>query len=149
MLRKNGNGILAEMTVAAKAERVWHVLTSFEEMPAHLTGLNRSKVLREEGNYRLVEQTAKMGIPLSPLTFRVVMEIVEEKPFLYFNQRLGSFPSFSGHWRVEPSSEGDGTRVRYYLEASLGKRFGVRPVGHQMILQNLHELAAWIDNSGS
>lgn len=150
-IRKNGKGILAEMTVAAGPGRVWQVITSFEEMDAHLSGLNQSKVLEKDGNYRLVEQTAKVGIPLLSFSFRVVMDVVEDRPFLHFNQRRGPFASFRGHWRIEPTSEGNGTRIEYYLEASLAQRLGGRKFGNPlkpMIRKNLQQLAAWIDNSG-
>ena len=145
-VRKNGNGIVAEMTVAAGTERVWRILTSFDEMDAHLSGLKTSKVLRKEGNYLLVEQRAKVGISLLSFSFRVVMDVVEDRPFLYFSQRQGSFATFRGHWRVEPRSDGKGTRIRYYLEASPAQSPGGRQFGNRMIKQNLQQLAAWIDN---
>jgi len=146
-VRKNGNGIVAEMTVAAGADRVWRILTSFDEMDAHLSGLTKSKVLRKEGNYLLVEQRAKVGISLLSFSFRVVMDVVEDRPFLYFSQRQGSFVTFRGHWRVEPTSEGKGARILYYLEASPAQSLGGRHFGNRMIKQNLQQLAAWINNS--
>jgi len=147
-VRKNGNGIVAEMTVAAGSNRVWRILTSFDEMDAHLSGLKKSKVLRKEGNYLLVEQTAKVGIPLLSFYFRVVMDVVEERPFLYFSQRQGSFTFFRGHWKVEPTSEGTGTQIRYYLEAGPARSLGSGKIGNRMIKQNLQQLAAWIDGGG-
>jgi carbon monoxide dehydrogenase subunit G len=146
-IRKNGSGIVAEMTVAAGTERVWRILTSFDEMDAHLSGLTVSKVLIKENNYLLVEQRAKVGISLLSFTFRVLMEVVEERPFLYFSQRQGSFATFRGHWRVEPASEGKGTRIRYYLEASPAQSLGGRHFGNRLIKQNLQQLASWIDSS--
>ena len=149
-LRREHGGILAEMTVQASLERVWQVLTSFEEMPAHLSGLRRSRILKKNGNSRLVEQTATVGISLVPLSFKLVMDVVEERPFLYFNQRLGSFTSFRGHWWVDPGSGENGTRIQYFLEASLGRGWrGGGPFKNRiksMIHQNLQELAVWIDN---
>lgn len=145
-VRKNGNGIVAKMTVAAGPDRVWRILTSFDEMDAHLSGLKKSKVLRKEGNYLLVEQTAKVGIPLLSFSFRVVLDVVEDKPFLYFSQRQGSFAFFRGHWKVEPTSEGTGTEIRYYLEAGSAGNMGSGQIGNRMIKQNLQQLAAWIDN---
>ena len=150
-LRRRDGGILAEMTVQAGLERIWLVLTSFEEMEAHLSGLKRSRILKRNGNHQLVEQTATVGISLLPLTFKLVMEVVEERPFLYFNQRLGSFTSFSGHWWVDPVSGGNGTRIQYFLEASLSRGWKGRPFERHlraMIRQNLRELALWIDNGG-
>jgi hypothetical protein len=76
---KNGKGILAEMTVAAPVERVWQILTAFEEMPAHLRGLKDSRILKREGSYRLVEQTAKVGTPLLPFSFRLVMDVLRSQ----------------------------------------------------------------------
>ena len=150
-LKRENRGTLAEVTVAAAAERVWHVLNSFEEMPAYLSALTQSRILEKEGAYRLVEQTARMGIAFLPITFRVVLDVVEDRPFLYFKQRNGTFTSFRGHWRVDRGSGGTGSRVLYYLEASLGqglKRRAFEQQLHRMIHQNMQELAVWIDNSG-
>ena len=148
-LRSENRGTLAEMSVAAGTERVWRVLTSFEEMPAHLSGLNHSRILKYEGAHRVVEQSARVAIPLLPISFRVVLDVLEERPFLYFSQRNGAFKAFQGHWRVDNSSVGNGTTVRYYLEASLGHGLGRRPLEQQlrrMIRQAMQDLAAWIDN---
>jgi carbon monoxide dehydrogenase subunit G len=148
-IKQNGRGILAEMTVAAQPDRAWHVLTSFEEMSARLSGFSKSKVLQTEDNYRLVEQTARVGIPLLSFSFRVVMTVVEDRPYLHFRQLRGSFSSFRGHWWVEPESTGNGTRIQYFLEASLARGWKGGPFGHHiksMIHQNLQDLAAWIDN---
>ena len=139
------------MTVAAEPDRAWNVLTSFEEMSAHLSGFSKSKVLKTKDNYRLVEQTARVGIPLLSFSFRVVMSIVEDRPYLRFRQLRGSFSSFRGHWWVDPESTGNGTRIRYFLEANLARGWKGGPVRHQiksMIHQNLQELAVWIDNGG-
>jgi carbon monoxide dehydrogenase subunit G len=150
-IKQNGRGILAEMTVAAEPDRAWHVLTSFEEMSAHLSGFSTSKTLQEEDNYRLVEQTVRVGIPLLPFSVRVVMSVVEDRPYLRFRQLRGSFSSFRGHWWVDPESSGNGTRIQYFLEASLAGGWKGGPVRHQiksMIHHNLQELAVWIDDGG-
>ena len=152
LLRREDKGILAEMTVEAAVERVWRVLTSFEEMPAYLSGLSQSRILKREGVHRIVEQTARVGIPFLPLSFRVVLDVVEERPFLYFSQRNGTFNFFRGHWRVDRCSTGAGSRVCYYLEASVGQGLRRLPFEQQlprMIRQNMEELAVWIDNAGT
>lgn len=140
---------MEEIKVAASEERVWRVLTSFEKMPTYLSAIEHSKILKREGSYRLVEQTAKVSVPLLSFSLRVIMDVLEERPFLYFNQRLGSFASFCGHWRVDPSLAKGGSRVSYYLEAELGNGLKRRTVENQLrrlIRQNLQELASWIDN---
>ncbi len=150
-LRRKDGGILAEMTAQAGLERIWRVLTSFEEMEAHLSGLKRSRILKRNGNHQLVEQTARVGIPLLSFSFRVVMSVVEDRPYLRFRQLRGSFSSFRGHWWVDPESTGNGTRIQYFLEANLARGWKGGPVRHQiksMIHQNLQELAVWIDNGG-
>ena len=150
-IKQNGRGIVAEMTVAAEPGRAWQVLTSFEEMSAHLSGFSQSKVLQTEDNYRLVEQTARVGIPLLSFSFRVVMSVVEDRPYLHFRQLQGSFSFFRGHWWVDPASTGNGTRIQYFLEASLARGLKGGPFRRQiksMIHQNLQELAVWIDNGG-
>jgi ribosome-associated toxin RatA of RatAB toxin-antitoxin module len=138
------------MTVSAAVDRVWHVLTSFEEMPAYLSSLSKCTVLRKNGKYWLVEQIARVRITILPLSFRVILEVVEDRPFLHFKQRYGSFTRFRGYWQVEECSSGNGSVVRYYLEAGLSQRLRGRPFEqqyHRMVEQNMKELALWIDNS--
>jgi carbon monoxide dehydrogenase subunit G len=139
------------MTVAATSERVWRVLTSFEEMPAYLSCLKESKILKKDGTYRLVEQRARGGVAFLAISFRVVLEVIEDRPYLYFKQRNGSFTSFSGYWRVDPSLNENGSRIRYYLQANLGRglrRRAFKKYMQRMIRQSMQELADWIDNSG-
>lgn len=150
-LSREGRGVLAEMAVAATPERVWRVLTSFEEMPAHLSGLTKSRIVKLDGRYRLVEQTARASNSLLPLQCRIVMEVFERRPFLYFSQRLGSFASFRGHWLVDPLSGGTGSRIKYYFELDLGqglKRWAAERTLFQMVRRNLQELADWIEQRG-
>ncbi len=142
---------MAEMTVATTVEHVWRVLTSFEEMPAYLSYLRESRVLKKDGTYRVVEQRARAGIAFLAISFRVVLDVVEDRPYLYFKQRNGSFTSFRGYWRVDPSLNESGSRVRYYLQANLGRGLRRRAFEqnlHRMIRQSMQELAGWIDNSG-
>ena len=149
-LRKENSGTLAEMTVAAAVDRVWRVLTSFEEMPAYLSSLSKCRVLKKNGAYRLVEQIARVKISLLPLSFRVIMDVVEDRPFLHFKQRYGSFTCFRGYWQVEDCSPGTGSVVRYYLEAGMSQGLRGRSFEqqfHRMVKQNMKELALWIDNS--
>ncbi len=148
-LRSENSGTLAEMTVSAEVDRVWRVLTSFEEMPAHLSSMTRCKVLKKNGKYWLVEQIARIAIPLMPLSFRVILDVVEDRPFLHFKQLYGSFTRFRGYWQVENCSPGTGSVVRYYLEASLIKGLRGRPFErhfHRIMKQNMKDLAVWIDN---
>ena len=150
-LRREGSGVLAEMAVAATPERVWQVLTSFEEMPAYLSGLTQSRILKLDGGYRLVEQTARANNSLLPLSCRIVMEVVERRPFLYFSQRFGSFAAFSGHWMVDPLLAGTGSRIQYYFELDLGqgfRRWAVEQKMFGLVRRNLKELADWIEQRG-
>ncbi|MFP3870237.1 MAG: SRPBCC family protein [Syntrophobacteria bacterium] len=145
-------GITAEITVPARPERVWRVLTSFEEMPVHLSAVKKSRLIGQEGNHRLIEQTGKVDIPVMPLSFRVALDVVEERPFLYFSQRWGSFTTFSGYWRVDPCPEGRGSRVRYCLHVDMPHGLRKLAAEHhlrRMVRQNLQELAAWIQKAAN
>jgi hypothetical protein len=150
-IRREGKGLLAEMTATASPDLVWLILTSFEEMPEHLTILEQSRILAQEGTHRLVEQTASLELPLLPLSFRVVLDVLEERPFLYFSQREGSFTEFSGYWRVELDHSSGGSRIRYYLEVDIPRglrRWAVDRHLRRMIQRNLQDLAIWIDEAG-
>lgn len=143
--------MLAEIAVAASPDQVWSILTSFNEMSAHLRALERSKILTHNGNYRLVEQSARVEVPLLSLSLRVVLDVVEERPFLYFTQREGSFTEFSGYWRVDPEGSGLGSRIRYYVELDLPRglrRFAADWQLRRMVQRNLEDLARWIQGAG-
>ena len=143
--------MLAMMSVTATPDRVWRVLTSFEEMPSHLSALKQSRILKREGAHLLVEQIVKAGIPLLPITFRVILDVVDERPFLFFKQRLGSFAEFRGHWRVDSRSNGLGSRIQYFLELGMGRGLRRKTVEQQLyrtIRQTMEELLVWIENSG-
>jgi hypothetical protein len=106
--------------------------------------------LRKNGKYWLVEQIARVKIPILPLSFRVILDVVEDRPFLHFKQRYGSFTRFRGYWQVEQCSSGTGSVVRYFLEAGLSQGLRGSPFKqqyHRMVKQNMKELALWIDNS--
>jgi carbon monoxide dehydrogenase subunit G len=139
--------MLAEMTVAAQPSRVWHVLTSFDHMVPHMSHLEHSRTLHQKGNHRLVEQRAK--IPLLSLTLRTVLDVLEERPFLYFTQREGVFSELSGYWRVDPGPGGAVTLIQYYLELKMGwaaKSWMMNGHLGRMIDRNLQDLAIWIDS---
>jgi carbon monoxide dehydrogenase subunit G len=145
--RQVGKGMLTEMTVAAKPNRVWHVLTSFDRMVAHMSHLEQSRTLRQKGNHRLVEQTAK--IPLLSLTLHTVLDVLEERPFLYFTQREGPFSELSGYWQVAPTFGGTPTLIRYYLELRVGgaaRRWMMNRHLGRVIDKNFQDLAIWIDS---
>jgi carbon monoxide dehydrogenase subunit G len=149
-LRREGKGILAEIEVAASPERVWSVLTSFDEMSAHLGALEKSRLLTRNANYRLVEQSTHVEVPLVTLSLRVLLDVVEERPFLYFTQREGSFTEFSGYWRVDSAGEGKRSRIRYYVEVDLPG--GLRRLAadwhlRRMVQRNLEDLARWIQGA--
>ena len=150
-VRRKGKGMLAEIAVPASPDQVWSILTSFNEMPAHLRALERSKILAHNGNHRLVEQSARVEVPLLTLSLRVVLDVLEERPFLYFTQREGSFTEFTGYWRVDPEGEGSGSRIRYYVELDLPgglRRFAADWQLRRMVQRNLEDLARWIQGSG-
>jgi carbon monoxide dehydrogenase subunit G len=150
-VRRKGKGMLAEIAVAASPDHVWRILTSFNEMSAHLRALEKSKMLTHNGNHRLVEQSARVEVPLLTLSLRVVLDVVEERPFLYFTQREGSFTEFTGYWRVDPEAEGSGSRIRYYLELDLPgglRRLAADWQLRRMMQRNLEDLARWIQTVG-
>ncbi|MBW1982990.1 MAG: SRPBCC family protein [Deltaproteobacteria bacterium] len=144
--------ITAHLGVRAEAERVWQVLTAFEQMPARLSGLKKSRVLAREDSRYLVEQKSRVRVPLLNISFGVLLEIEEDKPFLHFRQKHGSFASFSGVWEVRPNSNGKGSIIYYKLNVQMRRHpaswFEKLYLG-KIIRQNLEELAVWIEEEGA
>jgi hypothetical protein len=148
LLTCDGGAVRAEITVKARSARVWQVLTAFEEMPVHLSALERSKVLSKHGAHLLVEQCTTLKTSFLSLTLWSLLDVTAEPPFLYFTQRRGFFRELTGYWHVAPSADGQGSRIVYYLE--IGMRKGLRRwwADHQlrqMIQRNMQELAVWVE----
>jgi carbon monoxide dehydrogenase subunit G len=88
-------------------ERVWEFLTDYDGLAHHLSGLARSRLVRCENGYKVVEQVARPGVPLLPGEVAVMLRVVERPPSrISFEQLEGAFHTFRGSWELAPAGEG-------------------------------------------
>jgi ribosome-associated toxin RatA of RatAB toxin-antitoxin module len=111
--------IEATIHLAHPVERVWQVLTSYEQLADFIPNLVKScRIPHPEGGIRL-EQIGVQNLRIVTFSARVVLDMTEEfQSAIRFNMVEGDFKSFSGVWLLQPmpTAESGGTRLTYCLE---------------------------------
>jgi carbon monoxide dehydrogenase subunit G len=144
------DGISAQITIGEEIERVWDFLTDYDALASHLRGLSRSRLLRSENGYKVVEQVGRPGLPLLPAELAIRLKVVERPPSrIFFEQIEGFFKNFQGSWELAPAAAGS-TLVRYHLSARLRGFLPervLRPVLRQGAGEALHQLKTAIEKA--
>ena len=112
-------------------EQFFGIVTDYEKYPQFLQEVKECRVLKEEGNRKLVEYSVSM---MKNFTYSLWM--TEEKPGKVSWEFAGGdiFKSMSGHWQMEP--EADKTRAHYAVEAKFGI-FVPGPIAKALVGVNL------------
>ncbi len=97
-------------------ERVWQILTDYENLANFIPNLSTScRLPHPEGGIRL-EQIGVQNLKVVTFSARVVLDMTEEYPTaIRFNMVEGDFKSFSGSWLLHAQETG-GTRLTYCLD---------------------------------
>jgi ribosome-associated toxin RatA of RatAB toxin-antitoxin module len=97
-------------------ERVWQVLTHYENLANFIPNLSTScRLPHPEGGIR-IEQIGVQNLKVVTFSARVVLDMTEEYPTaIRFNMVEGDFKSFSGVWLLHEQETG-GTRLTYCLD---------------------------------
>lgn len=111
---KIGNKTFAvsRMTVNARPEHVWAVLTDYSNAPEVFENLKKCEVLEDKGNSKVVRHVIHpSGFPG---TFDYTIEIKEVAPKMMEWHRIrGAFKEVDGYWKLESVNGGRGTHVTY------------------------------------
>ena len=108
--------LLATILIPRPVEQVWRVLTDYDNLASFIPNLSLSRRLpHPSGGLRLEQVGSRCFLNLR-FCARVVLDMVEDCPQrLGFAMVEGDFRQFDGEWRLEPSAEGEATRLTYDL----------------------------------
>ena len=99
--------VIAHMTVPADVEKVWAVLTDYDNLADYMPHLDKSEVLHRQDGRVTVRQEGSVWFPLRKLRSSATMEVQESPPRqISFKATAGDYAVYEGHWRLQPSPEG-------------------------------------------
>ena len=111
----NGNSFtVSKIVVHAPAERVWNILTDYENAPKVFPQLRKSEIVQSKGNVKVlkhqVQPTGFGGVQ----TYQYVVEVTEHAPrSMEWHRISGDFKAVDGFWKLEPLNDGRDTNVTY------------------------------------
>jgi ribosome-associated toxin RatA of RatAB toxin-antitoxin module len=111
----NGNSFtVSKIVVHAPAERVWSILTDYENAPKVFPQLRKSEIVQSKGNIKVlkhqVQPTGFGGVQ----TYQYVVEVTEHAPrSMEWHRISGDFKAVDGFWKLEPLNDGRDTNVTY------------------------------------
>jgi ribosome-associated toxin RatA of RatAB toxin-antitoxin module len=96
---------VARMLVDASADRLWEVLTDYNNFTEFLPNIVSSEVLESDGNSYIVEQVSKQRVFLFDIESRLRTENIQtENQRIDFRLVEGDLSQFQGYWTIEPIS---------------------------------------------
>lgn len=114
--------VVAHMTLPADVERVWGVLTDYENLAEYMPHLDKSEILQRDSNRLMLRQEGSFWLPLMRLRSAATMEVRESPPqVISFKATEGDYEIYEGRWRLQPTSEG----TDLFYEAIIEPRFRV------------------------
>jgi uncharacterized membrane protein len=106
--------------VKAKVEKIWEILTDYENSPEIFSSVKKCHVIEDRGSTKLVQQVVHPKG--SPMKFDYVVEIAEKAPRLMeWHRKSGALKDVSGSWKLEPDSTNRNTIITYsiYIDGGL------------------------------
>lgn len=114
--------VVAHMTLPADVERVWAVLTDYDNLAEYMPHLDKSEVLERGGGRLKLRQEGSFWLPLVRLKSEAIMEVRESPPqVINFKATEGDYEVYEGRWRLQPTPEG----TDLFYEAVIEPRFRV------------------------
>ena len=103
---------VARVSVKASPDKVWQILTDYDNAPRVFPQLKHSKLLQDHGAQKTVKHVlAPSGLPG---TYEYVVEVKEASPHsLEWHRVSGAFKQVDGYWKLEPLDGGRTTLVTY------------------------------------
>lgn len=114
--------VVAHMTLPADVEKVWAVLTDYENLADYMPHLDKSEVIHRGGDRLTLRQEGSFWLPLMRLKSAATMEVREDPPLVIaFRATEGDYEVYEGRWRLHPTPEG----TDLFYEAVIQPRFRV------------------------
>lgn len=103
---------VARVSVKASPDKVWQILSDYDNAPKVFPQLKKSKLLQDHGSSKIVKHVlAPSGMPG---TFEYTVEVKENAPHsLEWHRVSGAFKQVDGYWKLEPLDGGHTTLVTY------------------------------------
>lgn len=111
--------VVAHMTLPADVERVWAVLTDYDNLAKFMPHLQKSEVLLREPERLMLRQEGSVGFPLARFKAAATMEVREDPPLMInFRATEGDYQIYEGRWRLQPTPEGTDLFYEAVIEPS-------------------------------
>lgn len=106
------NYTVTKVTVKAPPEKVWSILTDYDNASKVFPQMKKCKLVQDNGNHKLVKHTiAPSGLPGS---YEYTVEVKENAPHaMEWHRVSGAFKQVDGYWKLEPLDGGRTTLVTY------------------------------------
>ena len=112
-LQRNDDDIVdvsGSIYIHSMPETIWTVITDYNNLANTMPRVKESRVVQENGNVKIVDQTSKTGVLFLKIKFSTKMTITEVFPdTLSFELISGDFETFNGKWVLTPHKEENGT----------------------------------------
>lgn len=104
---------VASSSVIAKIpkEKIWKILTSYDNMDEFLPSVNKSKLISRSGNKVVVDYS--LNIAWQELRFLQECTELNNNQFLTFKTIDGDLKNYEGSWSLTETSEG--TVIKYFV----------------------------------
>jgi ribosome-associated toxin RatA of RatAB toxin-antitoxin module len=111
----NGNSFtVSKVVVHAPAERVWNILTDYENAPKVFPQLRKSEIVQSKGNIKVLKHQVQPTGLGGYQTYNYVVEVTEHAPkSMEWHRISGDFKAVDGFWKLEPINDGHDTSVTY------------------------------------
>ena len=115
-LERNDDDIIdvsGSIYIESTPEQIWAIITDYNNLAETLPKVRKSRLVEDNGDIKIVEQTSKTGVLFIKIKFSSIVEIRESFPdTLSFDLISGDFDVFNGRWLLEQNGN-TGTFVNW------------------------------------
>ena len=110
-------GVTGEIYIGSQPEKVWTVLTDYDNLKNFIPNIIESGLLKDKGDEKIIVQTGRTEIFLFKKTSHIKLKVKEEYfKHIYFEQIGGDFKVYKGEWILEYYQEAQGTFLTFKSE---------------------------------
>lgn len=110
-------GVTGEIYIGSQPEKVWTVLTDYDNLKNFIPNIIESGLLKDKGDEKIIVQTGRTEIFLFKKTSHIKLKVKEEySKHIYFEQIGGDFKVYKGEWILEYYQEAQGTFLTFKSE---------------------------------
>ncbi len=125
-LEDNVTGVAGSILIKCPAEDIWRVLTDYNNFSRFVPRILHSKLVRDGGASKMIEQIGQTGISFIRVRARVTLEVEEEYlERISFSAVGGDFKVYAGSWFIQDKPGVEGTMLHY--QARIKPRFPTPP----------------------